>query len=300
MSDTPSAVPEELQVLAGEYVLGVLDAAEMRAVRRRSMADPAFAAVIGEWERRLAPMVNAIGLSAPPDALWERIEQAIAPLAETEDEPQVSPAARPLRADGGLGQADPPRVEHVPLRAIPLVDPDAEQPLMPRLRAATAGVPPEPSVWPWKLGTALSLALAAGIAAFTIVPTVATRLGLQQAAVPVTPATTGAPPQVAALMPPHTDGFLAEAQPNGTVLLTALTTVPVPNGRDLELWILPPGQKVPTSLGLLPAVGKRITLKGMPVAGTQLMVSMEPAGGSPTGAPTGPVVYAGSLDQLSL
>jgi anti-sigma-K factor RskA len=33
----------------------------------------------------------------------------------------------------------------------------------------------------------------------------------------------------------------------------------------------------------------------MPANGTQLLISLEPLGGSPSGAPTGPVVYAGML-----
>jgi anti-sigma-K factor RskA len=110
-----------------------------------------------------------------------------------------------------------------------------------------------------------------------------------------------AEPRIATLMPPdgRAPGFLAEARPDGSVVLTALATVPVPQGRDLELWILPPGAKAPASLGVLPASGRRVVLSRMPAAGTQLMVSVEPPGGSPTGAPTGPVAYAGSLAQLS-
>jgi len=43
-----------------------------------------------------------------------------------------------------------------------------------------------------------------------------------------------------------------------------------------------------------------VTLAAMPASGTALLVSLEPPGGSPTGAPTGPVVYAGKLGQLRL
>jgi anti-sigma-K factor RskA len=32
--------------------------------------------------------------------------------------------------------------------------------------------------------------------------------------------------------------------------------------------------------------------------GTQLLVSLEPKGGSPTGQPTGPVIYGGKLTAL--
>ena len=73
-------------------------------------------------------------------------------------------------------------------------------------------------------------------------------------------------------------------------------------GRALELWALPEG-KDPRSLGLIPAsrIG-RIPLAapaGALFLGTQaLAVSLEPAGGSPTGKPTGPVLYTGGVQRL--
>ncbi len=59
----------------------------------------------------------------------------------------------------------------------------------------------------------------------------------------------------------------------------------------------PPGAKAPMSLGVLPASGRQVALPGTPPAGTALSVTLEPTGGSPTGAPTGRVVYAGTLRQ---
>jgi len=47
---------------------------------------------------------------------------------------------------------------------------------------------------------------------------------------------------------------------------------------------------------VLPATGKQIA--GELAVGTQLLVSLEPKGGSPTGQPTGPVVYAGRLANV--
>jgi anti-sigma-K factor RskA len=68
--------------------------------------------------------------------------------------------------------------------------------------------------------------------------------------------------------------------------------------RSLELWALPPGQ-APKSLGVIAASEKRTALKLIAAADQafaetpMLAVSLEPAGGSPTGAPTGPVLYTG-------
>jgi len=68
----------------------------------------------------------------------------------------------------------------------------------------------------------------------------------------------------------------------------------------LELWAVPP-QGTPRSLGLISANGTTIVPRGRLAASlvkgdtAALAVSLEPPGGSPTGAPTGPVLYAGKL-----
>jgi anti-sigma-K factor RskA len=86
--------------------------------------------------------------------------------------------------------------------------------------------------------------------------------------------------------------------------LTALTievvgTVPPAAGKSYELWALPRGG-APVSLGVLPAAGsaertlserQRTAL----LAAEKVAVSVEPAGGSPTGSPTGPIVIVTNL-----
>ncbi|MFJ2713124.1 MULTISPECIES: anti-sigma factor [unclassified Pseudomonas] len=81
-----------------------------------------------------------------------------------------------------------------------------------------------------------------------------------------------------------------------------LTLAAVDPGRSLELWAIPADGK-PISLGVIPAGGKgkvelneaQKALIGKPIA---LAVSLEPKGGSPTGQPTGPVLYQGALAAL--
>ncbi|MDF3074507.1 MAG: anti-sigma factor [Alphaproteobacteria bacterium] len=76
---------------------------------------------------------------------------------------------------------------------------------------------------------------------------------------------------------------------------------PRASNRDFELWIIKPGS-APVSLGIIP-VGATVHLPsekagGLPDQGAALAISLEPAGGSPTGQPTGPVVAAGDLRKI--
>jgi len=227
--------PADRETLAGEYVLGVLDDAQMRVVRAQARDDPALAAAIAAWQDRLAPLASVVSERAPPAELWARIEASVAPL------PQL------------------PANDLAPLPS--------------RRRPA----------WSWQAATAVSLALAAALAVFAFLPKPAPPQGEVATIAPI-----GSPAAA----------FLARAQPDGSVTLAALRPAPVPADRDLELWILPVGAAKVAPLGVLSASGETLHLPNLPPTGTQLLVSLEPKGGSPTGQPTGPVLYGGTLTQL--
>lgn len=81
-----------------------------------------------------------------------------------------------------------------------------------------------------------------------------------------------------------------------------LTLAAVDVDRSLELWAIPDGG-TPISLGVVPVGGKgRLELseaqKGLIGKPITLAVTLEPKGGSPTGKPTGPVLYQGALAAL--
>jgi anti-sigma-K factor RskA len=76
----------------------------------------------------------------------------------------------------------------------------------------------------------------------------------------------------------------------------------LPPGKAHELWALPESGGTPVSLGLMPHTGdhhrvlsasQRAALAGS----KQIAVSLEPEGGSPTGAPTGPVLLVAPLSK---
>ena len=89
-----------------------------------------------------------------------------------------------------------------------------------------------------------------------------------------------------------------------TLIIQALISAPAwPSEKSTELWTLPRDGSPPHSLGvvslddgevrvLLDASGMRLLQ-----AASALAVSLEPKGGSPTGAPTGPVVMTAPVPQ---
>lgn len=86
---------------------------------------------------------------------------------------------------------------------------------------------------------------------------------------------------------------------NGRVDMNALADNTPPAGKSYQLWMLP-GTGKPVSLGLMNSTGSaHETLSPEMLAALTkakgLAISIEPAGGSPTGQPTGPVVYTGAI-----
>jgi anti-sigma-K factor RskA len=169
---------------------------------------------------------------------------------------------------------------------VPPVEPPAA--LWPRLERAIApganvvAFPSARSVRLWQGATAAALALAACFAVVAVLP---------RAPQPVA---------VAALAPLNgaAPAFVVRVLPGGGLNVAALAPEKVPAGRDLELWALPAGATAPTSLGVLPQGGATIAASSLTAPGGKLLVSLEPKGGSPTGKPTGPVLYGGVITQM--
>ena len=100
--------------------------------------------------------------------------------------------------------------------------------------------------------------------------------------------------------------WTAEVDRQGGLRLASLPTAAgtayntAPEGHQLELWGLPPGAAAPTSLGLVPRGGEQVRIASPaihPVAGMLIMISLEPPGGAPGPAPTGPVLFIGRLSE---
>lgn len=145
----------------------------------------------------------------------------------------------------------------------------------------------------WRAFAAAATAVAAALAIILVTP--------PQTA-PMPPIAAPPAPMVATLASDTTSDRLVATWDPGkrSLIVAAAAGMPSKPGKDHELWVIPAGGK-PMAIGVMHRPMVRMTLP-MPLAshlksGVMLAVSVEPAGGSPTGLPTGPVIAAGALEQ---
>jgi len=221
---------EELQRLAGEYVLGTLPLAARLQVERRMQDEPLLRAEVDAWERRLLPLTALAAPVEPSPKLWPRIAGNLRPQAVTD-------AGGWRRWWGDL-----------------------------RLWRALAG-----------------LALAA-----TLV--LANMLLLRPDA--------AQPAYMVVLVSPQqrNAGYVVQASLNNQLTLTPLEGTPVPRQKSLQFWTKGKDWSKPESLGLVtPNQPLKVALGKLPQveAGQLFEITLEPEAGSPTGRPTGPILYIG-------
>ena len=227
-------------IVAAEYVLGVLPADERRQASLRIEAEQAFASLVDSWEAHFSPLA--------------------AGYAEVEAPAGVKAAVdRRLFAGGDVST-----------------------------RAASAAPGLLSSLAFWRtLATAALAALALYIALPFINPPVE------------------APGErlVASLAADASDVRYLAVYDEGTNIIGLSRVAGQPaQGRDFELWVIE-GQQAPVSLGVIPEgesarlpVGDQLRAKM--ISGAVFAISVEPDGGSTSGAPTGPVVAAGDLRAI--
>ena len=157
--------------------------------------------------------------------------------------------------------------------------------------AAAAPATAAPTGWWERLALWRGLAAMASVAAISLSVLLASP-GPAQPPIVVVLSATGASAG-GAVVPAS---FVASISGDGRALVTKpLQAVSLEAHRALELWAVP-GDGAPRSLGLISAQGTTIVKKGRVLDDTAaLAVSLEPPGGSPTGAPTGPVLWMGKL-----
>ena len=108
------------------------------------------------------------------------------------------------------------------------------------------------------------------------------------------------PVLVAVLLDGNRAGAVVHTFADGRVVLVPIATIDVPPGRALQVWTLPSRERGPVSVGLMnQAHTLQLSLKDLPPPRPDQLfeITLEPEAGSPTGRPTGPILFKGNTAQ---
>jgi anti-sigma-K factor RskA len=289
---------EDHIALAAEYALGTLDAGERVQVETMMAVDSDYAAIVHAWEYRLGVLNQMVGSIEPRPIVWENIKAAIGHSTEQQAPlvlPEAPPAQPPAEPVAEPVVAEAPAVVEAPPAAVDNSNVIQLAGRVRRLRSVAS------------IATALAAALIAMLAVQVYQPELlpeALRPKPRIQTVEVrTPAPSPVPSaQYVALL--QRDGgspafilTVDAATKNFTVRKVGADAEP---GKSFELWLISDKLPQPRSLGVIG--GSDFTVRPVLAdydAGTinaaTYAVTVEPAGGSPTGGPTSAPVYVGKL-----
>jgi anti-sigma-K factor RskA len=279
------AYSEDHIALAAEYALGTLDADERAQVEAMMAVDQDFTAVVEAWGHKLGVLNQMVGSVEPRPEVWDKIKTAVglsAPQA-----PLVLPEATP-----------PPFEPDFVVEPTPVVDASNVVLLSARARR-------------WRNIATLTTAIAAALVAMIAVG--AYRPELLPDAIRPKPRTQVVEVKTAAPAPVPSAQYVAVLQKEGGSPAFILTVDGATRnftvrkvgasgevGKSFELWLISDRLGAPRSLGVIGDgdFTARPTLASYDpniVKAATYAVTVEQAGGSPTGKPTSAPVFAGKL-----
>lgn len=259
--------PPAQETLAGEYVLGVLDAGQRSEVEQRIANEPAFADEVNRWENRLAALAIEIAPVPVPDYVWARISSALG----FQPAPRRTLAPQPSSAWENTGLWRWLSLGGFAVAAVCAIA------LLNAVRAPLVNAPVSPDV----------VTTPAPIPAPT----------------PTTPA---APVEMASTLT-RDDGKPGYVATMDAVSrrITVTSLQPAASGDKVpELWLIPP-DGVARSLGVFADSATHtatIPEDYVDLLSTQaiLAITLEPPGGAPGGVATGAVVAKGGIQLLAM
>ncbi|TBN48018.1 hypothetical protein EYR15_14925 [Hansschlegelia quercus] len=109
-------------------------------------------------------------------------------------------------------------------------------------------------------------------------------------------------PQVIAVLlrADNQPGAIVEVFADGSAYVAPITDVQAAADRVMQVWTLPDAATGPVSLGLLEGEGgARLEHANLPSPKPKQLyeITLEPTGGSPTGKPTGPILFKGFAER---
>lgn len=260
--------PKLASMLAGEYVLGTLPLRARRRFEALQGSRPALMRAVAEWEERLAALSLGLPPVTPPARVWQRLSEQ---LGFAPPRPEQQPSPRGLLRWRALAAV-------LALVAVALgVERLVRAPEIRELERRAA------------VATSLERELAAAKD-----ETARLHADLEAARQAL-----DAPARIAVVADAAGKPLWVVRVAARELRINAVGAAADQPGKSYELWMLPDGG-APVSLGVLPSSGAlTVSLADAAVAtlahAPALAVSLEPAGGSPTGQPTGPVLYSAPL-----
>jgi len=306
---------ETLRELAGEYVLGTLPLAARQDVERRLALEPLLRAEVAAWEQRLLPLTALAEPTEPSPELWPKISNSVAgsratAAADQSANQSANKVANDVADQSVNAAADRSVNQSANAAADRSVNTEADQPANKRAGDAADRLANKPvsSLTPsavtaaggwrrWWDDLRLWRALSGGAVFATLVLAVLlTRQPSSEALQPAYMVVLVAPQE-------RTAGYVVQASLNRKLTLTPLQGVAVPGNKSLQFWTKGTDWKAPVSLGLVrPNQSVKLTLDQLPqVQQDQLFeITLEPEAGSPTGKPTGPILYIGRAVKVAM
>jgi anti-sigma-K factor RskA len=305
---------EEQDTLAAEYVLGTLSTEEREHAEALRSFDPGFQAAVLQWERRLGELNVMVEAVEPPPQVWNKIKGDIAapmPVAEaTLPRDLDSPATA-----AGL-ESDLLSVEAISRAASEAPAPAPAElslaPVAPALEATKIERSADViylarRVRRWRGLTLAFGAIAALLALYVALWRAAPDLVPLQLRPPAAammaqsaPAARAQQDRLVAVLQqePTAPAFLLTLDTQHRTLFVRRVSATPETGKSYELWLISKRLGAPRSLGI---VGNdEFTERALAgnydvdtLRSAVYAVSLEPAGGSPSGAPTGPVLFTG-------
>jgi len=314
---------DDQDAVAAEYVLGTLSDDERTHAEALLAVDPEFEMAVRRWERRLGELNVMVEAVEPPAEVWERIETEIGPAASAgatsvpaeqgeqgEGEETLPPVPmlddifEPIAEDEApLAAEEPHGMEAAPLPPPP---PSPPRPEVGRIERSADVIDLASRATRWQRVAYGLGAVAAVLALYVAVGQIAPDLIPHTGTPPARPDTTVRAQSdrlVAVLQQgPTAPAFLLTLDTQSrTLTVRAVSAKPEP-GKSYELWLVSKGAA--QSLGL---IGNdeftQSKIAGNYDADTlrtaTYAVSLEPAGGSKSNGPTGPILFTGkAVDSL--
>ena len=301
---------EDQETLAAEYVLGTLSSEEREHAEALRSFDPKFESSVQQWERRLGELNVMVEAVEPSPAVWDKVKGQIEPAEADRSKSPTPDRPPPLSTVAALASDLPAETSGekatavtAPVSAAPEVAPPKPRKIEPAANVVVLAR----RARRWRRISLAVGALAAVLALYVAVWQVApelmpAQLRPRQGNVVARSDTTSRTQQdrlVAVLQQgPNAPAFLLTFDMQRRTLVIRRVSATAEAGKSYELWLISKNLGAPRSLGVIGTDEfTSRNLSGSYDADTlrtaNYAVSLEPNGGSPTGAPTGPVLFTG-------